>query len=168
MWKYIQTEITQEWNKVCCFLNADKHWLCDEKRNQRRYLSAGAKLFRQGTDTDIQSNGKWLLPTVSEIRDLPSSPGTGWRMMKATLSKKKQFDGSLNDWFCTSEDVFGSQFKQKGRIDVRTDRTYSTQCLIIYSASFEVFFWGGVYSNRCNSVKEFTFEMNNNYQREMS
>lgn len=96
------------WNKSCCFLNPDKHRLCDERRNQRKHLAAGAKLLRQGAETDIWPDGKRLLSAIPEIRNLPSSPGAGWTAVKATWRQrnppKNTPDTSSNDWFCTSED----------------------------------------------------------------
>lgn len=114
MQTYLQIERTHEWNKSCCFPNTDKHWLRDERRNQWKHLSAGAKLLRQGAETDIRSDGKRLLSAISEIRNVPSSPGTGWTAMKATRGEKKLVR-RLSEWLILhfSRLSLESQFKQK-------------------------------------------------------
>lgn len=70
------------------FFNTDKHWLRDKRGNQGKPLSAGAKLSWRGAESDIQSDGKRLLSAISEIRNVPRSPGTGWTAMKASWAKE--------------------------------------------------------------------------------
>lgn len=83
-WKHKIVKIPTNMNESYCFLNTGKHWLCDKKRNQRKYLSSGAKLLRQGTEADIPSDGKRLLSSIFKVWAVCRSPGTGWREMKAT------------------------------------------------------------------------------------
>lgn len=59
--KYLKED---PWVEYAVFLT-DKHWLCDKRRNQRKYLSSGAKLLRQGAETDICIDGKRLLSAIS-------------------------------------------------------------------------------------------------------
>lgn len=72
-----------------------KHWQCDEKRNQRKSLSARTKLLRQRAETNIWSDGKRLLSSISEIRNLPSSPGSA---MKEYKGKEEKLVRQCSEW----------------------------------------------------------------------
>lgn len=75
-------------------LSPDKHWLCDESRNQCKHVRAGTELLRQSPESDLFSDGKWLLPTVSEIGGVPVSAG-------AICVDVKHSDCASSDWLRT-------------------------------------------------------------------